>query len=95
MMSRVKSSLLNFAGALLASLLISQVAQADLDNPAMNRGYANVFDSATSTDCGGGGAFCFGGDWGVADLKATVSGQSVVLRRQRTAHSNHTSESPI
>ena len=78
MMSRVKSSLLIVAGALLASLFISQVAQADLENPAMSVGYANVFDSSAPGDCGGG--FCFGSGWDVADLKATVAGEAVVLQ---------------
>ena len=65
-----------------ASVLVfasfSHLATADIDNPAMNTGYVNVFDSATSADCGGG--FCFGSGWAVGDLKASVNGASVTLQ---------------
>ena len=64
-----------------ASVLVlasfSHLATADIDNPAMNTGYVNVFDSATSADCGG---FCFGSGWAVGDLQASVNGASVTLQ---------------
>jgi len=67
-----------------ASVLVlasfSHLATADIDNPAMNTGYVNVFDSATSANCVATGGFCFGSPWGVGDLKATVNGASVTLQ---------------
>ena len=56
-------------GALLAFLGAS--AQVSAQPPALDTAYANVFDSPTSGDCGGG--YCFGSGWGIPDLKATVA----------------------
>ena len=66
-----------------ASVLVvasfSHVATADLDNPTMDTGFVNVFDGPASTDCVGSGGYCFSSFWAVPDLKAEVSGASVML----------------
>jgi len=65
------------SATLVLSTLYAGSASADLDNPVMGSGFANVF-AGTSADCGGG--YCFGSGWGVGDLKATVNGNEVILQ---------------
>lgn len=60
------------SAAVVLSAMYAGSASADLDNPVMGSGFANVFDT--------GGGYQFGSGWGVGDLKATVNGNEVILQ---------------
>ena len=66
------------SAAVVLSAMYAGSASADLDNPAMSKGYANIFDT--------GGGYQFGSDWGVTDLKATVNGNEVILQPNFNAY---------
>ena len=60
------------SAAVVLSAMYAGSASADLDNPVMGSGFANVFDTS--------GGYQFGSGWGVGDLKATVNGNEVILQ---------------
>jgi len=66
------------SATLVFSTLYAGSASADLDNPVMSTGYANVFDT--------GGGYQFGSGWAVGDLKATVNGNEVILQPNFNAY---------
>ena len=66
------------SATLVFSTLYAGSASADLDNPVMSTGYANVFDT--------GGGYQFGSGWAVGDLKATVDGNTVTLQPNFNAY---------
>ena len=63
-----------------ASLAILTASLSAAAQPALDTGFANVFDSPTSGDCVATGGYCFGSQWGIGDLKATVAGNTNTLQ---------------